>query len=92
MEITVNNSTTAATLVSVFAELQDGRFVAKVMAETDVPYTHYFENELDQVVVYIAPDEEQLRAILTALNERRLAFGDLQNYGAAGGGTSVIPV
>jgi hypothetical protein len=92
MEITVNNSTTAATLVTVFAELQDGRYVAKVLPETDVPYTPYFDNELDQVIVYIAPDEEQLAAILTALNEKRLPFGDLQNYGAAGGGTSTIPV
>ena len=92
MELTVNNSTTAATLVTVFAELQDGRYVAKVMPETDVPYTPYFANELDQVIVYISPDEEQLAAILTALNERRLPFGDLQNYGAASGGTSQIPV
>jgi hypothetical protein len=92
MEITVNNSSTAATLVTVFAELQDGRFAAKVMPETDVPYTPYFENEIDQVIVYISPNEEQLQAILTALNERRLPFGDLQNYGAAGGGTSTIPV
>ena len=92
MEITVNNSNTAATLVTVFAELQDGRFVGKVMPETDVPYTPYFENELDQVIVYIAPDAEQLAAILAALNEKRLPFADLQNYGAAGGGTSTIPV
>ena len=92
MELTVNNSTTATTLVTVFAELQDGRYAAKVMRETEVPYTPYFEDELDQVIVYIAPSEEQLQAILAALNERRLAFGDLQNYGAAGGGTSVIPV
>ena len=92
MELTVNNSTTASTLVTVFAELQDGSYVAKVMPETNVPYTPYFENELDQVIVYIAPDEEQLATILTALNEKRLPFGDLQNYGAAGGGTSNIPV
>ena len=88
MEITVNNSNTAATLVTVFAELQDGRYVGKVMPETDVPYTPYFENELDQVIVYIAPDAEQL----AALNEKRLPFADLQNYGAAGGGSSTIPV
>ena len=92
MELTVTNSTTASTLVTVFAEMEGGRYVAKVMPETDVPYTPYFENELDQVIVYIAPSEEQLQAILAALNERRLAFGELQNYGAAGGGTSVIPV
>ncbi|MFC4931607.1 hypothetical protein [Massilia sp. GCM10023247] len=92
MELTVNNSAPPATRVTVFAELQDGSFAGKVMAETDVPYTPYFENEVDQVIVYIAPDEEQLRAILAALNERRLPFGDLQNYGSAAGGSSTIPV
>ena len=92
MELTVNNSTAPATLVTVFAELQDGSFKAKVMTETDVPYTPYFDNEVDQVIVYIAPDEEQLQAILAALNERRLPFGDLQNYGSSAGGTSKIPV
>lgn len=92
MELTVNNSTTSAVLVTVFAELQDGSFVARVMPETDVPYTPFFENEVDQVVVYIAPDEAQLKLILTALNERRLPFGDLQNYGSSAGGTSTIPV
>lgn len=92
MELTVNNSTAPDTRVTVFAELQDGSFAAKVMAETDVPYTPYFENEVDQVIVYIAPDADQLQAILAALNERRLPFGDLQNYGSAAGGTSTIPV
>lgn len=92
MEIHVNNSASPATLVTVFAEMPDGSFVGKVMAETDVPYTPYFENEVDQVIVYIAPDEEQLQSILAALNERRLPFGNLQNYGSAAGGTSTIPV
>ena len=92
MEIHVNNSASPVTLVTVFAEMQDGRFVGKVMPETDVPYTPYFENEVDQVIVYIAPDEAQLQAILAALNERRLPFRNLQNYGSAAGGTSTIPV
>lgn len=92
MEITVNNSAPPATRVTVFAELQDGSFAAKVMPETDVPYTPYFDNEVDQVIVYIAPDDGQLQAILTALGERRLPFGNLQNYGSAAGGTSTIPV
>ncbi|MEW6020552.1 MAG: hypothetical protein AB1807_00295 [Pseudomonadota bacterium] len=92
MDLTVNNSTTSAFLVTVFAELQDGSFVAKVMPETGVPYTPYWDNEIDQVIVYISPDEEQLAAILAALNERRLPFKDLQNYGSVAGGTSTIPV
>ena len=44
------------------------------------------------MIVYISPDEEQLAAILAALNERRLPFKDLQNYGSVAGGTSTIPV
>jgi len=92
MELTVSNSTTPAILVTVFAELQDGSFAAKVMPETSVPYTPYFENEVDQVIVYIAPEEEQLASILAALNERRLPFKDLQNYGSVAGGSSTIPV
>lgn len=92
MELTVKNSAPPATIVTLFGELQDGSFAAKVMAETDVPYTPYFDKQIDQVMVYIHPDEEQLRAILAALQERRLPFGELQNYGSAGGGSSTIPV
>lgn len=92
MDLTVNNSTTSDILVTLFAELQDGSFKAKVMAETDVPYAPYWDNEVEQLVVYIAPNEEQLAAILKALNERRLPFKSLQDYGSAAGGTSTIPV
>lgn len=92
MDLTVNNSTTPDILVTLFAELQDGSFKAKVMAETDVPYAPYWENEVEQLVVYIAPDKEQLAAILKALEERRLPFKSLQDYGSAAGGSSTIPV
>jgi hypothetical protein len=92
MDLTVNNSTTSDYLVTVFAELQDGSFKGKVMAETDVPYTPYWDNVVEQLVIYIAPNEEQLSAILTALNERRLPFKSLMDYGSAAGGTSTIPV
>jgi len=92
MDLTVNNTNSPAVLVTVFAELQDGRFVGKVMPETGVPYTPYWENEMDQVIVYINPNEDELAAILTALNERRLPFKDLQNYGSVAGGSSTIPV
>ena len=44
MDLTVNNSTTSDVLVTLFAELQDGSFKAKVMAETDVPYAPYWDN------------------------------------------------
>lgn len=92
MDLTVNNSTTPDILVTLFAELQDGSFKAKVMAETDVPYAPYWDKEVEQLVVYIAPDKEQLAAILKALEERRLPFKSLQDYGSAAGGTSTIPV
>ena len=92
MDLTVNNSTTSAFLVTVFAELQDGSFVAKVMPETGVPYTPYWDNLLEQRIVYIQPDDEQLGSIVTALNERRLSLDELQNYGSSDGGTSSIPV
>ena len=92
MGITVRNTTPDTTRVTLFGELQDGSFDAKVMAETDVPYTKYWENEVEQRMVYIQPDPDQLKAILAALNDRRLSLEQLQEFGSAGGGTSEIPV
>lgn len=92
MSITVRNTTPDTTRVTLFGELQDGSFDAKVMAETDVPYTRYWDQEVDQRVVYIQPDPDQLQAILAALNERRLSIEQLQEFGGIGGGTSDIPV
>jgi hypothetical protein len=92
MSITVKNTNVQTGRVTLFGELRDGSFTAKVMNETQVPYGHYWKNEVDKVMVYIEPDHEQLAAILAALNERRLPFSELQNYGASSGGTSSIPV
>lgn len=92
MSITVKNTNSQAGLVTLFGELQDGSFAAKVMPETEVPYGHFWKNEVDKVMVYIEPDREQLEAILAALEARTLPFSELQNYGAASGGTSTIPV
>ncbi|GAB3414368.1 hypothetical protein NX774_00105 [Massilia agilis] len=92
MSITVKNTTPATPMVTLFGELRDGRFVAKVMREDAVPYGHRWENEIDQAMVYIVPNDEQLARILAALQERRLEFGDLQNYGSSAGGTSELPV
>lgn len=92
MSITVRNTTSRTPLVTLFGELRDGRFVARVMREDSVPYGHRWENEIDQVMVYIVPDDEQLASIIAALNDRRLAFSDLQNYGSSAGGTSVLPI
>lgn len=92
MGITVKNTTPGNPLVTLFGELDDGSFVAKVMREDAVPYGHRWDNEIDQAMVYIVPDEQQLRAILAALQERRLPFNKLQDYGSSSGGTSDIPV
>ena len=92
MNITVKNTTPDTARITLVGELQDGSFDAKVMAETDVPYTPYWEQQIEQRIIYIQPDAEQLASILSALNERRLSLDELQNYGSSAGGTSSIPV
>jgi hypothetical protein len=92
MTITVKNTTADSTRVTLVGELQDGSFDARLMAETDVPYTRCWDNQVEQRIIYIQPDPEQLKAILAALNERRLTLDKLQAFGCAGGGTSDIPV
>jgi len=91
MNITVQNTVPATTRIMLVGEMHDGTFAAEVMTETAVPYTPYWDNLLEQRIVYIQPDDEQLEAIITALNERRLTLDELQNYGSAEGGTSSIP-
>lgn len=92
MGITVKNTTPDTARITLFGELQDGSFDAKVLAETDVPYTRYWDKEVEQRMIYIQPDPEQLKAILAALNERRLTLDQLQEFGSSAGGTSDIPV
>lgn len=90
MSITVNNTTPDTVRITLFGELDDGSFAAKVMTETEVPYTPYWNNQIEQRIVYIEPDQEQLKTILAALDERRLTLDQLQEAGSAGGGTSEI--
>jgi hypothetical protein len=92
MSITVKNTTPDTARITLVGELQDGSFKAKVMTETDVPYTPYWEGQVEQRMIYIQPDPEQLEAIVAALNERRLSLDQLQEFGSAGGGSSDIPV
>ena len=92
MSITVRNTTPGTARITLFGELDDGSFDARVMAETDVPYTRYWDNEIEQRMIYIQPDPEQLKSILAALNDRRLTLDQLQSFGSAGGGESQIPV
>ncbi|WP_296949511.1 hypothetical protein [uncultured Massilia sp.] len=92
MSITVKNTNPDTTKITLFGELDDGTFDARIMAETDVPYTRCWDNGIEQRIIYIQPDPEQLQAILKALNERRLSLDQLQEFGSIGGGTSDIPV
>jgi hypothetical protein len=92
MSISVKNTTPDTTRVTLFGEMRDGTFQAKTMAETDVPYTRCWDDQVEQRIVYIQPDADQLRAILAALNDRRLTIEQLQEFGGVGGGSSDIPV
>ena len=92
MGITVKNTTPDSARVTLVGEMMDGSFDARVMAETDVPYTKYLDQELEQRIVYLNPDPEQLKAIVAALNERRLSLDDLQNCGSSAGGESELPI
>ncbi|KFC68265.1 MULTISPECIES: hypothetical protein [Massilia] len=92
MGITVKNTTPDTAKVTLVGEMMDGSFDAKVMAETDVPYTKYWDNELEQRIVYLHPDPEQLKAIVAALNEGRLSLDALQDFGSSAGGESELPI
>lgn len=92
MNMTVKNTTPDTTRVMLVGEMQDGTFKAKLMAETDVPYTPYWEHQVEQRMIYLQPDADQLARIVTALNERRLTLDQLQDFGGAGGGESDLPL
>jgi hypothetical protein len=90
--ITVSNTRPEAPSVALFGQLDDGTYTGEVLEETGVPYTRYWDNAIDQVVVYIEPDDDELQAIVEALNEGRLEFSRLQEFGAADGGTTTLPI
>ena len=92
MGTTVKNTTPDTARVILVGEMMDGSFDAKVMSETDVPYTKYWDNELEQRIVYLNPDADQLKAIVQALNDRRLSLDDLQDFGSSAGGESELPI
>ena len=92
MSLTVDNTHPGDPVVTLFGQLIDGSYVAKKMHEDDVPYTRYWDNALDQVMVYVVPDDAQLDAIVQALNAGKLDYNTLQDYGSAGGGTSTFPI
>lgn len=92
MSTEVSNTHPDSPRVTLFGQLENGKFDAEIMDETDVPYDRYWDNAIDQVMVYLDPTEDQLGRILSALNEGRLKFSDLQEYGSANGGISQLPV
>lgn len=92
MTTTIPNTRPEAPSVTLFGRLDDGTYAAEVMNETSVPYSSYWENATEQVVVYIEPDDKQLQHLVEALNKGQLEFASLQNYGSANGGTSMLPI
>lgn len=92
MATTVPNTQPDAPSVTLFGRLDDGTYAAEVMEETSVPYSSYWDNAVEQLVVYIEPDDEQLQRVVAALNEGRLDFSSLQNYGSSNGGNSTLPI
>ena len=92
MATTIPNTRPEAPSVTLFGRLNDGTYTGEVMYETSVPYSPYWKNASEQVVVYIEPDSEQLQQLVEALNRGRLEFSSLQNYGSANGGASTLPI
>ena len=92
MGITVNNTTPDTARIVLVGEMMDGSFDAKVMGETDVPYTKYWDNELEHRIIYLHPDPDQLQSIVAALNDGRLSLDALQDFGSSDGGTSELPI
>jgi hypothetical protein len=92
MSIVVRNTRPEQPRVTLFGQLDDGGYAASVMDEDAVPYTLYWDNAIDQAIVYIEPDDEQLERVVTALNEGKLEFARLQEFGASSGGTTTIIV
>ncbi|TCS39302.1 hypothetical protein EDC30_101258 [Paucimonas lemoignei] len=92
MTITVRNSVESAPKVTLFGQLANGKFAAKVMNEDEAPFGKCWDNAIDQRMVYIVPDIDQLDAIVRALNEGRLDYDTLQDYGGTGGGVTELPI
>lgn len=92
MDILVQNTRPEVPRVTLFGQLDDGAYAARVMDEDAVPYTPCWENEIDQAIVYIEPSDDQLEQMVNALNEGRLEFSRLQDFGGANGGVSTISV
>lgn len=92
MGIQVSNSSAGNPLVTLFGRLPDEHFTAAVMHEEEVPYAKLWPGAIEQKMVYIVPDQDQLTQILHALDEQRLDYQQLQDYGGLDGGCSTLPI
>ncbi len=92
MSTTVANTKPDSPVVTLVGKLRDGAYVAEAMEETSVPYGYYWDNAIDQVMVYIDPNDAQLKEVVAALNDGRLPFSSLQEYGSSNGGISTLPI
>jgi hypothetical protein len=92
MSTTVANTRPDAPVVTLVGQLQDGGYVAEAMEETSVPYGPYWEDAIDQVMVYLDPNDAQLKEIVAALNDGRLDYSSLRDYGSSNGGISMLPI
>ncbi|MBL0421959.1 hypothetical protein JI739_16535 [Ramlibacter sp. AW1] len=92
MGLWVNNSNADLPIVTVFGRLENGSYAAEVMREEQVPYQPKWADAVDQKMVYIWPEGDQLQRIVQALNDGRLDYGTLQDYGGHDGGRSEFPI
>lgn len=92
MPTEISNTRPDTPRVTLFGRFENGKFDAQIMNESEVPYDRYWDKATDQLMVYLDPTEDQLGRILNALNEGRLKWSDLQEYGSANGGVSQLPV
>lgn len=90
--IEVPNSHADAPRVVLFGRLEDGRYVARRLAEDEVPYTECWPGTVAQLMVYLEPDDEQLERMLQGLQQGRIEFERLQELGGLEGGVSQVPV
>lgn len=88
----VKNSHASAPRVVLFGRMADGQVVARRLAEDEVPYTEAWPDAVEQVMVYIEPDDEQLQRIVAALQKGELEFSRLQDYGGLQGGVSIFSI
>lgn len=92
MGLVVNNSKAELPIVTLFGRLEDGSHTAQVMREEQVPYDKYWDRAVDQLMVYIWPEGDQLDQLVRALDEGRLEWDKLQEYGGHDGGQSEFPI